>query len=95
MWNPLASRSSILGKYDDDKTAAVGDHDPLKRGSFDHNHLILRSERSERLEGWRQAQWSWTWFETHRCAMLLTMRIDEPAARYEAKTGNHRAALTG
>src|SRR6185436_16072643 len=74
MSNLLASRSSIPGNRDDDETAAVGDHDPLKRSSFDHNHLILRSERSERLEGWQQAQCGFPPFETQPYGLLLRVR---------------------
>jgi hypothetical protein len=39
--------------------------------------LILRSERSERLEGWRQARYLWPSFETRSLAVaLLRMRTE-------------------
>jgi hypothetical protein len=43
---------------------------------FIYSVLILRSERSERLEGWTQVRNTRPWFETRGFAALLTMRSD-------------------
>src|SRR4051794_4351926 len=63
--------------------AMSGAHCAAARPSLRALRLILRSERSERLEGWRALERG-PWFETPRCARLLTMR-SERVARMSAR----------